>query len=130
MLFFENIRMAFQSLRANPLRSILTLIGIAVGIAAVLYVVILGEITKARINSQLESLGSNVLMIRPSQGRHRGLATSTNVINLTWADAREIDSLSEVVISCVPVVSRNASVEFLDKNLNPRSKPLDDRPAH
>ena len=45
MIILENIYLALQSLKANPLRSILTLIGIAVGIAAVLYVVVLGEIT-------------------------------------------------------------------------------------
>jgi len=120
MLFLENIKMALQSLRGNPLRSILTLIGIAAGIAAVLYVVILGEITKARINSQLESLGTNVLMIRPSHGHHRGIATSASVINLTWDDAREIENNSEVITSSIPVASRNASVEFLDKNLSVR----------
>jgi len=120
MLLFENIKMALQSLRANPLRSILTLIGIAVGIAAVLYVVILGEITKTRINRQLESLGSNVLMIRPGFSRHRGIRTAANVVNLTWDDSREIEKESDVVIHSVPIISRSASVEFMDNNLDAR----------
>ncbi len=46
MIVNENMLVALQSLKANPLRSILTLIGIAVGIGAVLYVVVLGEITQ------------------------------------------------------------------------------------
>ena len=58
MIILENIQMALQSLKTNPLRSVLTLTGIAVGIGAVLYVVILGEITQQRINERLESLGS------------------------------------------------------------------------
>lgn len=120
MLFFENIKMALQSLRANPLRSVLTLIGIAVGIAAVLYVVILGEITKANIARQLESLGSNVLMIRPARGHHRGISTSTNVINLTEADAEEIERTSDVITTTVPGFSGNASVEYMDNNLTCR----------
>ncbi|PKK82686.1 MAG: multidrug ABC transporter substrate-binding protein [candidate division Zixibacteria bacterium HGW-Zixibacteria-1] len=120
MLVFENIKMALQSLRANPLRSILTLIGVAVGIAAVLYVVILGEITKANIAKQLESLGSNVLMIRPAHGHHRGIATSGNVINLTEADAEEIERVSEVITTTVPSFSGNAPVEYLDNNLSCR----------
>ena len=49
MVIFENLILALQSLKANSLRSILTLIGIAVGIGAVLYVVALGEITQKRI---------------------------------------------------------------------------------
>ena len=65
MILYENIIIALKSLRSNPLRSVLTLIGMAVGIAAVLYVVTLGEITQQRVKAQLESLGSNVLLIRP-----------------------------------------------------------------
>ena len=65
MILFENIFIALTSLKSNPLRSILTLIGIAVGIAAVLYVVTLGEITQQKVKQQLESLGSNVLTIQP-----------------------------------------------------------------
>ena len=64
MILLENLLLALQSLKANPLRSILTLIGIAVGIGAVLYVVVLGEITQRSIKERLESMGSNVLMIR------------------------------------------------------------------
>ena len=91
MILFENIRLGMQSLRANPLRSALTLIGIAVGIAAVLYVVVLGEITKQRINEQLESLGSNVLSIRPGFGRHsiRGELEDA-VVNNTTTHRRHI----------------------------------------
>ena len=71
MVIIENLILALQSLRANPLRSILTLIGIAVGIGAVLYVVALGEITQRNINERLEAMGSNVLSIRPGYS-HRG----------------------------------------------------------
>ena len=48
MVALENLRIALQSLLANPLRSLLTLIGIAVGIGAVLHVVSLGRITQQR----------------------------------------------------------------------------------
>ena len=53
MVVLENLRIALQSLLANPLRSLLTLIGIAVGIGAVLHVVSLGDLTQRRINEQL-----------------------------------------------------------------------------
>ena len=76
MVIFENLLLALQSLKANPLRSVLTLVGIAVGIGAVLYVVALGEITQRRINERLESLGSNVLLIRPGFSRMRGVRTA------------------------------------------------------
>ena len=118
MQLLENVSLGFGSLRANPLRSILTLVGIAVGIAAVLYVVILGEITKARINERLENLGSNILMIRPGVSRHRGVRTDVNVNNLTWDETRRIASNSEVITTVVPVYSGRGAVEHQDKNWN------------
>ena len=96
MVILENFLLALQSLRANPLRSILTLVGIAVGIGAVLYVVALGEITQQRIKERLESLGSNILLIRPGFSHMRGVRTSASVVNLKLSDAEEIETTSEV----------------------------------
>lgn len=120
MILFENVLLGLQSLKTNPLRSILTLIGIAVGIAAVLYVVVLGEITKQRINERLESMGSNVLMIRPEHGHRRGVRTAENVVNLTWEDARQISETSQVIAVTVPVYNGSGMLEYQDKNTNAR----------
>ncbi len=120
MLIFENLLVALQSLRSNALRTVLTLIGIAVGIAAVLYVVVLGEITQRRINERLESLGSNVLNIRPGFSRMRGVRTGASVVNLTWDDAREIESNSKVITVAVPIFSGSAVAEYEDKNWTTR----------
>lgn len=120
MLILENVLVALQSLRTNPLRSILTLIGIAVGIAAVLYVVTLGEMTKKRINDRLQAMGSNVMTIRPEYSRSRGVSTSANVVNLTLKDAEEIEQTSEVITATVPEFGGGAVAEFRDKNWNTR----------
>jgi putative ABC transport system permease protein len=120
MILFENINQGLQSLKANPLRSGLTLLGIAVGIAAVLYVVILGEMTQRRINDRLEALGSNILIIRPAFAHGRGVHTDVNVVSLKWSDAREIESTSTVITTAVPVYSGSGQVEYQDKNRNSR----------
>ncbi|UCC44766.1 MAG: ABC transporter permease [Candidatus Zixiibacteriota bacterium] len=120
MILLENVKLAMQSLRLNPLRTVLTLIGIAVGIAAVLYVVVLGEITQRRINDRLESLGSNVLMIRPGFGHRHGVRTASGVVNLKWDDAREIENSSGVINVCVPTYSASAMTEYQDKNWSTR----------
>ena len=120
MVIGENVLVAIQSLRANPLRSILTLIGIAVGIAAVLYVVVLGELTQRRINERLESLGSNVLTIRPGAMRRHGVRMAGSVVNLKWKDAQEILETSQVITRVVPTYSGQGVVEFRDKNTNTR----------
>ncbi len=98
----------------------MTLIGIAVGIAAVLYVVILGEITKKSINERLAALGSNVLMIRPGASHFHGVRTAVNVENLTWDDARDIAANSRVITTTVPTYSGSNVIEFEDKNTNSR----------
>ncbi|MFQ5706456.1 MAG: ABC transporter permease [bacterium] len=120
MIVTENVLVALQSLRSNPLRSVLTLIGIAVGIAAVLYVVTLGEITQMRIKQRLDSLGTNVLSIRPGYSRHHGVRTSASVINLTWKDAQEIQETSKVIDTTVPSYSNNGALEYKDKNWTSR----------
>jgi len=120
MIVLENVHLALQSLRANPLRSVLTLVGIAVGIGAVLYVVVLGEITQRRINERLESLGSNVLLIRPGYSRMRGVRTAQDVVNLKWSEARELEALSEAITAAVPVYSGQGVAEYEDQSWTTR----------
>jgi putative ABC transport system permease protein len=116
MIFFENFILAIQSLKASPLRTILTLIGIAVGIGAVLYVVVLGEITQERINERLESLGSNVLLIRPGYSRMRGVRTAADRVNLKLSDAKEIYNSSNVIAEVAPTYSGQGVTEFRDQS--------------
>jgi putative ABC transport system permease protein len=118
LLLFENLFIAIKSLKSNPLRSILTLIGMAVGIAAVIYVVTLGQITQQRVKSQLEALGSNILLIRPGSSQRHGVRTNTEVVNLQISDAEEIEKTSPAIIHAVPIISSRANVEFRDKNTN------------
>jgi len=120
MVLFENLQLALRSLKTNPLRSVLTLIGIAVGIGAVLYVVVLGEITQRSIKERLESLGSDVLVIRPGFSHRHGVRTSASVVNLRWDDAREIASTSEAIKGAVPTYSGQGIVEFEDQNWTTR----------
>jgi putative ABC transport system permease protein len=120
MIFLENLQLALRSLKTNPLRSVLTLIGIAVGIGAVLYVVVLGEITQRSIKERLESLGSDVLIIRPGYSRRHGVRTGSSVVNLTWDDAREIVTTSDAIKVSVPTFSGQGVTEFEDQNWNTR----------
>lgn len=111
----ENIRLAFQSLRTNALRSILILLGMAVGIAAVLHVVVLGELTQKKINDRLQKMGSNVLRIRPGFSWRHGIRTGAKRVNLTWDEANELVTESEVITQTVPIYSSGGDVAFQDK---------------
>ncbi len=120
MVISENLFLALKSLKSNPLRSVLTLFGMAVGIGAVLYVVVLGEITQQRINKRLESLGSNILLVRPGYSRMRGIRTGVNVVNLKWKDVKEIADTSKVITAAVPTYTSQGITEFKDQNWTTR----------
>jgi len=120
LVVLESLRIALQSLRANPLRSLLTLVGIAVGIGAVLHVVSLGRVTQANITERLESMGTNVLLIRPGYSHLRGIRTAEGVTSLTWDDARELAATSQSVTNAVPTYSGPGNAEYRDINWTTR----------
>jgi len=121
MSVLESLRIALQSLSSNPLRSLLTLVGIAVGIGAVLHVVNLGEITQRRIQDRLESMGTNVLLIRPGYSRMHGVRTAQIVNNLNWEQARMLERESEVIERTAPIYSGQVGAEFRDRNWSTRA---------
>ena len=71
----ETILVALQAIRANALRSVLTTLGIVIGVGAVIAMVALGEGAQRRIQSEIERMGTNVLTVRPGQGFFRGVAS-------------------------------------------------------
>ena len=64
--------LALRSIRRHVLRSFLTVLGIVIGVAAVVTMVTLGNATTAAVQSQISALGTNILQIRPGQGFGRG----------------------------------------------------------
>ncbi len=119
-MIVENLRLALQSLGANPLRSLLTTVGIAVGIGAVLYVVSLGQVAQARIKARLDALGTNVLSIRPGVSRVRGVRTDDAVTTLTRADARALARESDAIVATAPTFSGPANAERRGRNWQTR----------
>ena len=104
-MFMENVYLALREIRRNVLRSSLTILGIVVGVAAVITMVTLGNGATAQITREISSLGSNQLHVRPGQGfRGPGGSRSTSD-KFTANDARAI--LND--ISGVKAVAPNAS---------------------
>lgn len=64
-MFFESLKLAMRTIRRNVLRSILTLLGIVIGVAAVIALVTLGQGTQVKVSADLSTLGSNMLIARP-----------------------------------------------------------------
>ena len=82
MLVFEIIAVAMGAIRANVLRSVLTTLGIVIGVGAVITMVALGEGAQQRVQQQIETMGTTVLTIRPGQqfwgGVSRGETRTAN----------------------------------------------------
>lgn len=67
MNFIENIRIAMRCLKSNKLRSVLTMLGIIIGVGTVIIMVAIGQGAKASVAGQIQGLGSNLLIVSPGQ---------------------------------------------------------------
>ncbi len=89
-MFYETLKLAVQAIRRNALRSFLTLLGIVIGVSAVIAMVTIGNGTTEKVKEEMAKLGSNVLFIRPGQwgpGRSSATAKPFNIRDI--AELRE-----------------------------------------
>ena len=90
MAIAESFGEALSSIAANKLRASLTMLGIVVGVAAVITMVALGTGAQRAIEEQINSLGATIVTVYGGQKRHRGIATAARA-PLTSEDARAIE---------------------------------------
>lgn len=107
MLISTNIKMALSSLRTTKVRSVLTMLGIIIGVVSVVTTVSIGEGVKYQVSKQIGKAGNNLVTVRPGHLVHRnrdGNVTSVNLlssfsaITFTQADLDVIDKVSSVKI--------------------------------
>jgi putative ABC transport system permease protein len=111
------IKVAFKSLMANKLRSMLAMLGIIIGVAAVIAMLAIGTGAKQQILDRISAMGTNLLIIRPSPRGYGGVMNGMNV-NLTDDDARAVLQKVDHIHSLAPVVGRNYQVKYLNQNTN------------
>ena len=118
MNLLSSIRVALRALLSNKLRSSLTMLGIIIGVGAVIALVGAGNGAQAQITSRFESLGANVLIIRPGTMSIRGISQGQSSANsLTNADLEAIGSLASTLSALAPEYSgRNQQVAFGSSN--------------
>jgi putative ABC transport system permease protein len=116
MVIFEIIRVAFQSIIANLFRSMLTMLGIIIGVAAVITMVAVGSGAQRAINDQIESLGANILNISSSRSRRGGV--SRNQMTLTVNDAQMLKDESKYIMALVPEIDGREQIKYKNKNIN------------
>jgi len=110
------MRVALESIRANLFRAMLTMLGVIIGVAAVITMVALGSGAQRAIDQQLQSLGANLLTINTGMWFMRGVSRQQNNLTIDDADAlgREAVHLSAVV----PEMSFRDQVKSGNRNIN------------
>ncbi len=115
-----NVRIALRAIRVNKLRSALTMLGVIIGVGAVIAMVAIGEGAKARVAKQMERLGSNRVSVYAGTVTRGGRRVrGARIKTLTEADAKAI--LAEVpgVVRVAPHVRGSAQVVYGNKNWHP-----------
>jgi putative ABC transport system permease protein len=120
MTWFETLRAASEAVRAHRLRSILTMLGIVIGISSVILTVGLGQGAQDQVRQQISSLGSNLLIVSPgsttdSSGMRGGFGSAST---LTLEDATAIADEAVVpdAAAVAPTTSTSTSLEADDTN--------------
>lgn len=107
-------RMALRSLRANVFRTLLTLLGIVIGVASVVAMLAIGEGAKQSVLDRINAMGSNLLMVRPE---NRGRAGENGGVSLSVEDARALALLPNVV-AAIPENSGNVTARYGNRDIN------------
>jgi len=115
----ESLHIARRSLMGNKMRSFLTMLGVIIGVGAVITMISIGRGAKADISNRIKSLGANVLAIRPGSQQFgmirfgRGSAQT-----LKTADAEILKEKAQNILYVAPQVSRRMQVKYGNKNDN------------
>ncbi len=117
--FLEYLRQAAQAMVSHKLRSFLSILGILIGVAAVIAMLAIGQGAKESIEKQLASLGSNLLVIRPGSSRLHGVAMEVGTVTrFTLQDVSAIARLIPEVKSVSPSVTGRGQMVYGNKNWN------------
>ncbi len=113
-MLWNTILLALRELRRNVLRSVLTMLGIVIGVSAVIIMVTIGEGATAQVSEQITSMGSNLLMVTP--GKRMGPGQSAGNIPFKQADAEAIARNISSVAAVAPVSTQSINAIFSNQN--------------
>lgn len=117
MSLLEAIRSALSAIGANALRSALTMLGIIIGVAAVIAMVAIGSGARQRVDSQIKSLGANLAIIQSGNVTQGGVRLGAGASStLTDEDARAILAEVENVTAAAPVIITRAQAVYAGTN--------------
>lgn len=119
-IYMESVIMAWGSITSNKMRSLLTMLGIIIGVAAVIALMSIGYGVQSKIESNISSLGSNTITITPGTGRKPGVRPAAGSMQtLTYKDYLAVRNLPNIKYSA-PLVSTSYLVVSGNKNWTTR----------
>lgn len=120
MQITEIILEAINTLKVNKMRTILAVLGIVIGIGSVIALVSLGQASQKSITNQIQSLGSNLLTITPTNAQSGSVRSSGAVTTLTYEDAKAILNTQSIntVSKVSPEISKRSQVVTGKNNTN------------
>jgi putative ABC transport system permease protein len=113
----EVFRIALAALRANVLRSILTMLGIVIGVASVIAVVALGDGAQQSVRERIARLGTTVLQIDAARIVQGGIGTNITK-KMTMDDVRAIEERSPHILAVQPQQDKSLQLVWRNKNTN------------
>jgi putative ABC transport system permease protein len=114
-MLFNALIIALREIRRNLMRAFLTVLGVVIGVAAVITMVTLGQGATEMVKTQISSLGSNLLVLRPGQGWGGG---GPGVPLFSIADVAAIERQVPGVKAAAPLANASVNAIFLDKSRN------------
>ncbi|NUQ93246.1 MAG: FtsX-like permease family protein [Gemmatimonadaceae bacterium] len=118
MLIGETVAVALSALRVNKLRSVLTMLGVVIGVAAVVAMVALGRGAQESVNKRIAALGTTLLTVIPGQVFGRGVASGTDRAKLTLDDAIALEERATIIAAVEPEMTQNQQIQYVNKNAN------------
>src|SRR3972149_6843778 len=115
MLFFQILRTAFRGIIDNKVRTSLTMLGIIIGVGAIIAMLSLGEGAKQQVMESMSRFGPNVLRVRPGAAR-LGHVRTGRVETLTIEDAEALAKEVPGIRYLSPVVSSSTQVKYSNRN--------------
>lgn len=113
----STIKISLRALKVNKMRSILTMLGVIIGVGAVITMVAIGSGASKRISEQISSIGSNLLIILPGATTAGGVRMGTGTqLTLTLSDAEAIKKECPSVSDVAPVLNGIAQVVYGNQN--------------
>ncbi len=108
--------MSVESLRANKLRSALTVLGMVIGISSVISLSSIGQGVQKATEGTLESLGTNVMLVLAGPARISGVVSAGAVSTLTLEDSRAVEEQAPAVAGAAAILRSGAQLVYEDRN--------------